>query len=184
MLSDCAFRAQLALPEQRVLFDYWQDIAGDRAMPARVDFDPLKVPNLLPYLGLIDLRGGLDRGYFCLAGTRLRDVYGREITGLSLSEVFSGACAAPWRTIHARVAAEGLCAQGILHGPAAGRDHVVLSWLRLPLSDDGIRVDRILCQDVHHQMSQEPGMPGIPAEPTSEFTAYCARLLEPTAARA
>jgi hypothetical protein len=50
MLSNCAFRAQLALLGQRVLFDYWQDIAGDRAMPARADSDPLKFPHLLPHL--------------------------------------------------------------------------------------------------------------------------------------
>ena len=50
MLSDCAFRAQLALLGRRVLFDYWQDIAGDRAMPARADSDPLKFPHLLPHL--------------------------------------------------------------------------------------------------------------------------------------
>ncbi len=37
---------------------------------------------------------------------------------------------------------------GVVRGPAKDRDHVVLFWLRLPLSEDGGRVDRILCYDV------------------------------------
>jgi len=176
ILSDCAFRAQLALPEQRVLFDYWQDIARGRAVPARADFDPLAFPELLPNLGLIDLRDGFERSHFRLAGTRLREIYGREITGLTLPEVFSGRRAAPWHAIHSRIAAEAVCAQGIAHGPAQGRDHVVLYWLRLPLSDDGVRVDRILCHDT--------GASDADIDQISEFKAYCCGQRPPEAARA
>jgi hypothetical protein len=164
MLSDCAFRAQLGIRGQQVLFDYWLQSAGVRPMPARADFDPLKVPELLPNLGLIDLRQGLDRGLFRLAGTRLRDVYGREITGRRLSDVFSGACEAYWRGVHTRVATEAMPAHGVVRGPAEGREHVVLYWLRLPLSDDGGRVDRILCLDVAGQ--------GDAARTPEDFTLY------------
>lgn len=148
MLSRRAFRAQLVTQGQRELFDYWLQSAGDRRMPARSDLDPLKVPRLLPYLGVIDLRDGLDQGLFRLAGTRLRDVYGKEITGKRIGEVFAGECAAYWSRVHGHVAGKGLPAFGATRGPAKGRDHVVLFWLRLPLSDDGSRVDRILCHDV------------------------------------
>lgn len=147
MLPDCAFRAQLEVRGQRELFDYWLHAAGERSMPARADLDPLKVPRLLPNLGLIDLRQGFDQGLFRLAGTRLRDIYGMEITGRRLSDVFSGDSAAYWRGVHARVASEAMPAHGMVRGPAQGRDHVVLFWLRLPLSDGGGRVDRILCHD-------------------------------------
>ncbi len=164
MLSDCAFRAQLALPGQRELFDYWFEIAGAKTIPSRADFDPLRVPHLLPHLGLIDLRDGFDRGLFRLAGTRLRDIYGKEITGLRLSEVFTGSCADPWSRIHMRIVAEFVSAQGVTHGPAEGRDHVVLFWLRLPFSDDGARVDRILCYDLAWPQGAAPA--------PSEFTIY------------
>jgi hypothetical protein len=184
MLSNCAFRAQLALPGQRMLFDYWQDIAGDRAMPVRADFDPLKFPHLLPDLGLIDLREGFDRGHFRLAGTRLRDVYGREITGLRLTEVFSGTRAAQWRTVHSRIATEAVCAQGLLQAPAAERDHVVVQWLRLPLSDDGTRVDRILCHDIRHDSLQHSPERFSGAKAASEFTVYCAGRKTRATARA
>jgi hypothetical protein len=147
MLSERAFRAQLATQGQRELYDYWRQTAGSRLMPARSDINPFSVPKLLPCVGLIDLTEGLGEARFRLAGTQLRDVYGEEITGKRIDRVFAGACANYWRDIHARVVEEGLPLHGGVSGPAPGRDHIVLFWLRLPLSQDGIKVDRILCYD-------------------------------------
>ena len=148
MLFGRAFRAQLVMQGQRELFDYWLRSAGARRMPARSDLDPLKVPRLLPSIGLIDVRDGLDDASFRLAGTQLRDIYGQEINGKRAGEVFSGEQADYWRRIHARVVENGFPFHGVVRGPAKDREHVVLFWLRLPLSEDGGRVDRILCFDV------------------------------------
>lgn len=175
MLSGRAFRAQLVVQGQRELFDYWQQSAGQRPMPARSDLDPLKVPRLLPSIGLIDVRAGLEDATFRLAGTRLHDIYGQEITGKRAGEVFSGAQAEYWRRVHMRVAGEGRPASGVVRGPARDRDHIVLFWLRLPLSEDGGRVDRILCYDVlapsaRGQAKAEPWLPARhhpPARPLS-----------------
>lgn len=147
MLSELAFRAQLVTQGQRELYDYWLKTAGSRRMPARSDINPFSVPKLLPCVGLIDLTEGLGEARFRLAGTRLRDVYGEEITGKRIDRVFAGACADYWHDIHARVAEEGSPLHGVIRGPAPGRDHIVLFWLRLPLSQDGMKVDRILCYD-------------------------------------
>lgn len=147
MLSGRAFRAQLVTPGQRELFDYWLRSADGRRMPARSDLDPLKVPRLLPHMGLIDVRGGVGEASFRLAGTRLHEIYGQEITGKRIGEVFSGARAAYWQRVHGRLVDAGLPLQGVVRGPTEGREHVLLFWLRLPLSEDGGRVDRILCLD-------------------------------------
>jgi hypothetical protein len=147
MPSGRAFRAQLVLSGQRELFDYWIRSAGARPMPARADLDPLKVPKLLPNLGLIDVREGTDRARFKLAGTRLHEIYGQEITGKRADEVFAGETASYWRRVHERVVATGFPLAGVVRGPAEGRDHIVLFWMRLPLSEDGEMVDRILCHD-------------------------------------
>ena len=148
MLSKRAFRAQLVVQGQRTLFDYWLQSAGRRQMPARSDLDPRSVPKLLPNIGLIDVAEGLDEARFRLAGTKLHDVYGKEITGRRVGEVFSGAHADYWHRIHECVVDKGLPFHGVVRGPAEGRDHIVLFWLRLPLSEDGHHVDRILCLDM------------------------------------
>jgi hypothetical protein len=139
MLSGRAFRAQLVTQGQRELYDFWCDAAGSRRMPARGDIDPFKVPKLLPSMGLIDIAGGLDDARFRLAGTRLYDVYG--------DRVFAGACADYWRNVHGAVLERRSPLHGVVRGPAEGRDHIVMFWMRLPLSEDGEDVDRILCFD-------------------------------------
>jgi hypothetical protein len=148
MLSGRALRAQLVTAGQRELFDYWIRAAGGRKMPARSDLDPLQLARLLPHLGLIDVRAGLEQACYRLAGTGLRDIYGQEITGKRLDELCSGERADYWRRVHARVAEGGLPLSGVVRGPTHGRDHVVLFWLRLPLAEDGNAVDRILCYDL------------------------------------
>ncbi|MGC1179131.1 MAG: PAS domain-containing protein [Methyloceanibacter sp.] len=146
MLSVRAFRAQLVTQGQRELYDYWRHSAGTRPMPSRSDLDPFSVPKLLPCIGLIDVAGGLGDARFRLAGTRLHDIYGEEITGKRIDRVFAGAAADYWQRVHGWVVEHGAPLYGVVRGPAEGRDHIVLFWLRLPLSQDG-RVDRILCYD-------------------------------------
>jgi hypothetical protein len=165
MLSARAFRAQLVMLGQRELFDYWLRAADGRRMPARSNLDPLKVPRLLPHMGLIDLRTGPAEAAFRLAGTRLHEIYGQEITGLRADDVFSGDAAPYWRRVHDRVAERGVPLHGVVKGPASGRDHIVLFWLRLPLSEDGEQVDRILCYDVAAPMPELRA----PAEPASLY---------------
>ena len=147
MRSGRSFRAQLVTQGQRDLFDYWCQTAGARPMPARSDINPFSVPKLLPCIGLIDLTEGLAGARFRLAGTQLRDVYGEEITGKRIDRVFAGAGANYWHQVHAQVAQEAVPLHGVVPGPVQGRDHIVLFWMRLPLSEDGNHVDRILCYD-------------------------------------
>jgi hypothetical protein len=161
---------------QRELFDYWLRSAGVRRMPARSDLDPLMVPRLLPHIGLIDLKNGLDEASFRLAGTRLHDIYGQEITGKRAGEVFSGDQGDYWHRVHAGLMATGLPRSGVVRGPAKGRDHIVLFWLRLPLSDDGGRVDRILCYDV-------AGPAGEQAQPEPALLCYSRMRPRPLARR-
>ena len=73
--------------------------------------------------------------------------------------------------MHSKVAERGLPAHGAVRGPAEGRDHVVLFWLRLPLSEDGGRVDRILCHDV--------AGPSETGQVPSDFTLYHYPRIEP-----
>ncbi|MGI9385202.1 MAG: PAS domain-containing protein [Methyloligellaceae bacterium] len=147
MLSELAFRAQLVIREQRDLYDYWCRCAGGRSLPARGDIDPSAFSNLLPFICLIDIDMDLDNAVVRLAGTRIKDIYGFEITGKTLGEFEWGDKADYWQAVYSRVIGKRAPLQGAIKGPIVDRDHITLFWLRLPLSDDGERVNKILCLD-------------------------------------
>jgi len=141
------FRAQLIVSEQRQLYDYWSARSGDRPLPARCDINPAHFPKLLPGISLIDVTRDDQRFRVRLAGTRLRDIYEREITGLYLDELDWGDRRDYWVSAYERVVGTGRPAQGVVRGPRASKEHLVQFWLRLPLSSDCNRIDMILCHD-------------------------------------
>jgi len=148
MPSELAFRAQLVISEQREIYDYWRRAANGRPMPARADLDPVAIRHLLPGISILDVGARFDALRYRLAGTRLRDIYGGEVTGQNVFDMRLGVKRRYWRAAYRRVVEERTPMQGAVKGPVAGREHVVLFWLRLPLSDDGETVSKVLCHDV------------------------------------
>jgi hypothetical protein len=65
---------------------YWNEHRGRRAMPSRTDVDPMDFPRLLPATYLLE-RLPDDDFMVRVAGTRFREVYGREVTGQKISEL-------------------------------------------------------------------------------------------------
>jgi hypothetical protein len=89
-----------AMRAHEELFGYWAKLkaqpAGGR-IPGRRHIHPADFKRHLPAVSLIDVRRGTDgsKDYrLRLAGTDLYGVYGQEITGKSLLEVFQGEAAA------------------------------------------------------------------------------------------
>ncbi len=62
---------RLVFDVQRDLLEYWDKIRGDAPLPARSDFDPLCVPQALPFLGLIDIVEPGPQFRYRLIGTKL-----------------------------------------------------------------------------------------------------------------
>jgi len=147
MTSELAFRAQVILREQRELYDYWRACAQARPIPSRFDIDPVAIPHLLPGLSLIDARLDLDSLRYRLAGTRVGAIYGAEITGRAVFEIGFQHKREYWRSVYRKVVSDQIPMQGALRGPAAGREHLLLLWLRLPLSGLTDAVERILGYD-------------------------------------
>jgi len=143
-----AFRAQLVIPEQRQLFDYWLDKGNGRGMPGRHDLSPADIPRLLPHVSLLDVLPD-DGGFrYRLAGSRLREVFDREVTGTVINAMSEGAKPGYWFTAHERVVKSARPVNGALRGSKQSREHLVQFWLRLPLSSCGGGVDMILGHDV------------------------------------
>lgn len=156
--SNIAFRAQLVVPEQRQLYDYWLDKAAGRQMPDRRDISPVHIPRMLPHVSLIDVDPLNGDCRIRLAGSRLRDVYDREITGLALAELDLGAKRDYWLAAYQRTIVDGKPTQGVVRGPRVNKEHLVQYWLKLPLSrGSGQSVGMILCLDHFLSASEHDG---------------------------
>jgi len=142
-----AFRAQLVVSKQRDLFDYWSSCSINGAVPQREAFTPVAIPQLLPHISLIDVEPN-GRCRVRLAGTHLRDVFDREITGLSVSELERMSSAGYWQRACASVVETGLPMQGAIKSPRITKDHLVQFWLRLPFAAIDGSISQLLGFDV------------------------------------
>lgn len=103
-------------------------------MPTRADINPADIPRLLPFISLIDVGERLETSKVRLAGTRLRDVFDREITGLRIEDLDLGPKRDYWMTAYRHTALDGKPTQGIVRGPRVNKEHLVQYWIRLPLA--------------------------------------------------
>ena len=143
-----AFRAQLVVPEQRQLYDYWLSRSEGGSLPSRADINPAHIPRLLPFISLIDVDEALPQSRVRLAGTRLRDVYDREITGLRIDDLDLGPKRDYWMAAYQHTAVDGKPTQGIVRGPRVNKEHLVQYWIRLPLAAaDGAGIAMVLGLD-------------------------------------
>lgn len=117
-------------------------------MPSRSDIRPTQIPRMLPSISMIDVDAELGRSRVRLAGTRLREIYDREITGLCIEDLDWGDRRDYWLTSYKRTVECGVPTQGIIRGPRLHKEHLVQYWLKLPLGGDECgQVKIILCYD-------------------------------------
>ncbi len=141
-----AFRAQLIVPEQRQLFDDWLERCVEGRLPVRGEIRPAHFPRLLPFISLIDCIAP-ESFKVRLAGTRLREVYDCEITGLDVACLDCGDDQSYWLNTYKQIFATRAPAQGVVRAPQKSKDHLVQFWLRLPLADATGAVNMILAHD-------------------------------------
>jgi hypothetical protein len=135
------------------LFAYWASLRTAGRLPARRDIDPARFKRHLPTISLIDVVAAPLDFRMRLAGTGLYGVYGREITGRLLSEIYGGAAADYWRRELSQVVRERRPAVGAHNLAWRGASHLSMLWLRLPLATNGRDVDMILGFDAVLGMS-------------------------------
>lgn len=129
------------------MFAYWASLRRGAGLPGRVDLHPANMKRLLPTVSLIDVVREPRDYRLRLAGTGLYGVYGREITGKGLSEVYNTAAAEYWRKELDKVVDERRPGVGVHSLAWRGAPHMSILWLRLPLASNGKDVDMILGYD-------------------------------------
>jgi len=146
-----------ALRAHQELLAYWAGLRARRGgLPGRRDIDPVCFKRHLPTVTLTEVRRDPADYRLRLAGTGLYGVYGREITGLSVDQVYAGPEAAYWRSELHGVVESRRPAVGtrVLDWRDGGR--LALLWLRLPLASDGETVDMILGYDSVLGLNEPP----------------------------
>jgi len=152
-----AFRAQLSLPAQVELFDYWLSLCEGPDIPRRAAFSPGGIPGLLPHVSLLEARPEPQVFRVRLAGTALRDLHGREITSETLQSPGWDGSRDYWLRIMRMIQETRQPAAGMLRAIDSGKDHLVQFWLRLPLRGPDPQQDMILGLDVCQTVSTLDG---------------------------
>ncbi len=143
---------------------YWASRRAGGRLPSRAAIDPGHIQRRLPTICLIDvcltdIRGEPRDYRLRLAGTGLYDVYGGEITGRLIEEIFPASAALYWRGALDEVVQARGPRSGAHNLAWRGAPHLTVHWLRLPLAADGERVDMILGYDVvTGRFGQETGI--------------------------
>ena len=146
MVSELGVSAQVE-GAQEALYAYWAGLRRDGRLPSRSDVQPGDLKSFLPHLSLIE--ADADRLFRVrLAGTGLYDVYGAEITGRTVREIYSGPAADYWRRELEAIINDRRPAIGAHSLGWRGAPHLSVLWMRLPLAANGQDVDMILGYDV------------------------------------
>jgi hypothetical protein len=77
-----ALAVQIVVPA----LSYWERIRGSRAMPRRSDIDPAEIPQLLPFVMLVDVFENPRDFRFRLVGTEIDAITAVSLRGQRFSE--------------------------------------------------------------------------------------------------
>jgi hypothetical protein len=145
------------------LFAYWASLRRGGRLPCRASLHPGDFKRHLPTVSLIDVRRDPRSYRLRLAGTGLYSVYGREITGRTLEEIYSPSAADYWRRELDQVVDGRRPAVGVHNLAWRGASHLSILWLRMPLASNGSDVDMILGYDALVGQPGESAITGIRA---------------------
>jgi hypothetical protein len=143
-ITEAAFIDAPRDPQVKALYDYWNALRGDRAMPARADVDPATIPKLLPHIIMYDVAA--EGGYSIrLVGEEVVRFVGRNATGGPAGTVMPPRAAEMMINILDAVTAERVpkFRAGKAHWQP-DKDYRDFEACFLPLSADGETVNIVL----------------------------------------
>ncbi len=140
------FAETLELPEHRQLFDYWRSKFRAGRLPARKDIDPIDIPNLLPWLSLIETDWSSDAPRFRirLVGSGVVDRFGRDATGLWFEDAYDEEVCAQQVAMYTQIVTTAWPSLSRPTPPIRDREHIVSNRLIVPLTGGGDRVEQMM----------------------------------------
>lgn len=147
-------------PSVRVIYTYWLRKCGERPMPSRADLDPAEIPaGLLPGICLVDVVPDARRYVYRLVGTADVEVRGHDPTGKSVLDGFFGPSLSDVLANYDRVVSNRVPHIDPQHFRASNGRYVTEETIFLPLSEDGVSVNKILVFSQSREMSPAASEP-------------------------
>jgi len=133
------------------VYQYWQGLRGERAIPSWKQFDLLQIPGpLLPFTLVKDVEypGPLFRYRFY--GSGIAEATGSDQTGLTTEDIASPALAEAVNANLQEYLADPRPRYYRLHSSFSRDDQPVQVHIRLPLADNGKDMDKVVSVLKHY----------------------------------
>jgi hypothetical protein len=127
----------------RDLLAAWSALPRRDGVPARADFDPMAVRQILPIVSLIE-RIDASEWRMRLAGTEIERRWGRTLTGLSYTDIMAPAAAASTLCEFEAICRQACGSWSMRHLELSSGRRIDVETLRLPLRAADGRVSLIL----------------------------------------
>jgi hypothetical protein len=134
----------LISPNLRQLRDVWLGALDGRTMPSRRDFDPIKMPRLLPHIAMTDVFYEPLRFRYRLIGTAITAMTGRDATGRWLDEDLYGDRTERFLWTFKTCVETRAPVAVRQHAQFPDRDWAVVEVLLMPMGETGDSVEMIL----------------------------------------
>jgi hypothetical protein len=127
----------------QMLFAYWNDLRAGRVAPSRLEIDPSRIGGILPEIFLLERVDAATYSYR-LAGTRLCEIFGRELRGTNLLDGWTAADRALLVHDLTLTCEQGAAAHFVIEASAGDARRVLLETLLLPLMHAGNAIERVI----------------------------------------
>ncbi len=143
-------------PRCRDFHDYVQSITPGGRLPSRAQFDPTRIPTLLPQLWIVEVERDPIRLRIRLIGTKVVEALGKDSTGQYFDDAFPQARPEEYfdRYLFMILEKTGTWRRGgslVDHGPVWSEVENVI----MPFASDGETVDRLYAYSVYYRAGGE-----------------------------
>jgi hypothetical protein len=127
----------------QTLFDYWNEVRGDRLAPRRFDIEPARISSILAETFILE-RLDPHTFRFRLAGTRICEIFGQELRNTSFLQLFPADDRLHLGRQLGTIAEQGGVCVVEFRASAGDRKSVLFECMILPLTDPRGVVTRYL----------------------------------------
>lgn len=142
--TDVAEMRRRATAATLAFYDYWDGKRAGRAMPARADLDPIEMKAWLPGIQLIDVHENPRRLVYRLVGEVEVEMRGFSHAGREVADAFFAVSQEEaLRNYNLVIDRKTMVYDWARYKTASGF-HVSQETIFLPLSDDGVTVNKVI----------------------------------------